>query len=562
MIKYIYKLSILISFLVFVGACTDLTEETFSDITSDTYYQDKNSIIAALVRPFEHAHWTGWDGDRWYLQELTADQFTWSQKGRHGQDGGIWVRLHRHTWTKEDGQINGSWVGPYQGIVQCNTFIADFERLDYPAFGLTENDKKDHIGQLRTLRAWYYMFLIDFFRHVPISTDNVTIVEQSPPQEVFAFIEQELKESLPGLPKVAKLGRMNQASAAGLLARLYLNAEVWTGQARYSDAQKYAQDVIDGVYGDFSIDPDYRGPFSEEIGSPSPENIWVFPHERNTYEFGWMYAAFMHYQARYSLDNDKGGWNGIHLSPSRDLQGEIYDYKLGGPYEKFSDDDFRKQPFHTTESGYEGFFLVGQQYHFDYDKGYGFTDKKVLGTEEYNNEPLVYVDQVGRFSEGETGLSKGSSVPLGEENSGVRFIKFPWLPDSKNEFMMTGVAEIRLAEMNYIVAECLFRDNKVAEAAKMLDEVRVRNFPSDKWAQHSYEQNLSNLTEDEFVDELGREFLGERHRRTDLIRWNRFHNEWWDKPADNRDNSVFPIPARQLNSNPLLKQTTPGFEDK
>lgn len=563
MTKYIYKLFILISFLVSVGACTDLAEETFSDITSDTYYQDKNSIVAALIRPFEHAHWCGWDGDRWYLQELTADNFTWSQKGRHGYDGGNWIRYHQHTWTKEDGQINGSWVGPYQGIVQCNTFIADFERLDYPSFGLTETDKADHIGQLRTLRAWYYMFLIDFFRHVPISVDNSTILEQSTPQEVFAFIEKELTESLPGLPKVAKLGRMNQATAAGLLARLYLNSEVWTGQARYADAQKSAQDIIDGVYGNFSIDPDYRGPFSDGLSDTrSPENLWVFPHARNTYEFGWMYDAFMHYQAKYSLDNDKGGWNGIHLSPSRDLQGEIYPYKLGGPFEKFSDDDFRKQPFHITQTGYEGFFLVGQQYAFDYEKGYGFTDEKILGTEEWNNEPLRYVDQVGRLSEGAEGISKGSHVSTGEENSGVRFIKFPWMPDTKDLFMMNDVAEIRLTEMNYIVAECLFRDNKVAAAAQMLDEVRIRNFPADKWAEHSYVQNISKLTEDEFVIELGREFLGERHRRTDLIRWNKFGNEWWDKPADTRDNSVFPIPARALNANPLLKQTTPGFEGK
>ena len=244
------------------------------------------------------------------------------------------------------------------------------------------------------------------------------------------------------------------------------------------------------------------------------------------------------------------------------MQGDVYSYKLGKPFETFKNDDFRKQPFHTTQTGYDGFFLVGQQYHFDYEKGYGFTDKAVLGTEEWNNKPLKYVDQVGRLSEGAAGISKGSHVATGEENSGVRFAKFPWLPDTKDLFMMNDVAEIRLTEMNYIVAECLFRDNKVAAAAKMLDEVRVRNFPTEKWAEHSYVQNLSMLTEDEFVAELSREFLGERHRRTDLIRWNRFQNEWWDKPADTRDNSVFPIPARALNSNPLLKQTTPGFENK
>lgn len=162
MTKYIYKLIILTTLIIYVAGCTDLTEEPFSDITADNYYQDKHSIIAALVRPFEHGHWCGWDGDRWILQELSADQFVWTQKGRHGYDGGNWIRLHRHEWTAEEGSINGGWVGPYQGIVQCNTFIADFQQLDYPSFGLTEVDKADHIGQLRTLRAWYYLFLPKF----------------------------------------------------------------------------------------------------------------------------------------------------------------------------------------------------------------------------------------------------------------------------------------------------------------------------------------------------------------------------------------------------------------
>lgn len=546
--------------ILFFSACTDLNEKVYSDVTADNYYQDKDAIIAALVRPFEHAHWCGWDGSRWYLQELTADNFVWSQKGRHGYDDGQWIRLHEHKWTVRESQINGGWVGPYQGIIQCNTFIADFEKLDYPSFGLTDADKKDHIGQLRTLRAWYYLFLIDFFRHVPIPKDNLTIVGQSTPQEVFDYIEQELKESLPGLPKVAKVGRLNQAAAAALLARLYVNAEVWTGGSKYAEAKKIAQDIIDGTYGVFSLDTDYRGPFSDGLTDRrSPENIWVFPHARNIYEFGWMYDAFMHYQAKYSLDNNKGGWNGIHLSPSRDLQGNIYPYELGKPYESFSNDDFRKQPFHTTANGYDGFFLIGQQYRFDFATGYGFTDEKILGTEEWLDKPLIYVDQVGRFSEGSEGIAKGSHVNTGEENSGVRFVKFPWLPDSKGLFMNNWVAEIRLAEMYYIVAECLFRENDKLGAAKMLDAVRKRNFPADKWAAQSYEQNLAKLTEDEFVNELGREFLGERHRRTDLIRWKRFGEEWWDKPQDTKDNTVFPIPERALNANKLLKQTTEGF---
>lgn len=559
--KYIYKLILFLAVGFGIISCTNLDEEIFSNIASANYYQDKSSIEAAVVRPFEHGHWCGWDGDRWILQELTADQFVWTQKGKHGYDGGQWIRAHGHTWTDEDGIINGGWVGPYQGIGQCTTYISDFEGLDFTKFGLTDADKNNYIAQLRTLRSWYYLFLIDFFRSVPIALDTKTKVAQSTPQEVFAYIEKELTESLPSLPKTALAGRFSQAGAAALLARLYLNAEVWIGQNKYAEAKKYAQDIINGTYGTYSLDPDYRGPFADGLTDRrSPENIWVFPHKRNIYEFGWMYNATMHYQARYSLANTWGGWNGIHLTPSRDLNGNLYAYKLGKPYEKYSNDDLRKRPFRTNADGtYDGFFLIGQQYAFDIAKGYGFTTQEITGTEEWNGKPLKYVDQVGRFSEGAEGLAKGSKVNTGEENSGVRLLKFPWLPETKNLFQNNWVAEIRLAEMYYIVAECMFREKDVTGAAKMLDAVRKRNFPAEKWAANSYEQNIAKLTEDEFVDELGREFLGERHRRTDLVRWKRFGNEWWDKPADTRDNTIFPIPKNQLTSNELLKQTTPGF---
>ncbi len=559
-LKFLYTL-ILVGLMA--PACTKLEEEAFNVLPSEIYYQDKNSIIAALVRPYEHGHWCGWDGDRWLLSELTADQLVWAQKGKHGYDGGDWVRLHGHSWNPDDGHINGAWVGPYQGIAQCNIIMKDMKALDYPKFGLTEADKAQHISELRTLRAWFYLFLIDYFREVPIIENPQEVKPQSSSAEVFAFIEKELKEALPGLPKNGKVGRWDQGGAAALLVRLYLNAEKWTGTAKFTETAQWAQDIIDGKYGAYSIDQDYRGPFRSGVkGYRSPENIFEFPHAKNLYEFGWIYNATMHYQARYSLDNDWGGWNGIHLTPSRDLEGNLYNDKLGMPYERYSNDDKRKQPFRTTAKGgeYEGFFLIGQQYEFNKADGFGFdSTKKVNGTEEYNGKPLFYVDQIGRFSEKPGGRwAEGSHVTTGEENSGVRLSKFPWLPMSQELFQFNNATEIRLAEIYYALAESKYRAGDKATAAELMDVVRKRNFPEDKWTANSFAQNLHKLTDDEFVIELGREFIGERHRRTDLVRWNRFGEAWWDKPKDTKDRSVFPIPARQLNANPLLKQN--GYE--
>jgi hypothetical protein len=555
-LRIIYSL-LLGSFLL-LNSCTRLDEEPFDIAPSETFYKGKQAIMAALLRPYEHGQWCGWDGNRWLYSELSADQFVWTQKGVHGFDGGDWIRLHGHEWTADENRIYELWVGPYQGVGQCNVIISDLEKVNYQEIGLTETDKKQHIAELRALRAWYYFFLIDYFRSVPIYKEPNKLEPQSTPQEVFAYMETELKAALPDLAKSASPGRLTQAGAAAILVRMYLNAEKFIGVPKYAEAATYAQEIIDKVYGNYSLDTDYRGPFRSGIdGYRSPENIFEFPHAKNLYEFGFMYASMMHYQARYSLGNNYGAWNGVHMTPSRDLDGNLYPEKLGGPYERFSDKDRRKQAFRTTSKNsfdYEGFFLIGQQYEFDTEKEFGFdSTKRVMGTEEYRNQPLNFVDQVGRFSERPGGRwAEGSKVATGEENSGVRLMKFVWLPDNLRQFQNNSAPEIRLAEMYYSLAECKYRAGDVAGAAALLDAVRERNFYPADWPSESYVANPGRLDDDEFVIELGREFIGERHRRTDLVRWNRFGNAWWAKPADTKDKTVFPIPNRAINANPLL----------
>ncbi len=186
-------LSLFLLSIILIPSCTDLGEEAFSVIPSDKYYTDKNSVNAAVLRPYEHGHWCAWDGDRWLLQELTGDHFVWTQKGKHGWDEGQWVRLHKHNWDYLQNQVYGSWTGPYQGIGYINNTLNDFNTMDLSSI-ITEQEKKAYIAELRVLRVWYYSFLIDFFRNIPISEDNLTIKEQSTPQEVFDYMEKELKD--------------------------------------------------------------------------------------------------------------------------------------------------------------------------------------------------------------------------------------------------------------------------------------------------------------------------------------------------------------------------------
>ena len=111
-------------------------------------------------------------------------------------------------------------VQSYQCISQVNTVLRDFNTLDFSSIGVTDEEKAAYFSDLRVLRAWYYMFLLDFFREVPIATEQQgaeEIVAQSPAKDVFNFIESELKDALPSLPKEKRIGRWTQGPAAGLL---------------------------------------------------------------------------------------------------------------------------------------------------------------------------------------------------------------------------------------------------------------------------------------------------------------------------------------------------------
>lgn len=584
-IKLVSLLGIICTFGMI--SCTNLDETPYSVLTKDNYYIDEAAVEAAVLRVYDQMQWVGYNtGDTWRLEELTADHFVWTQKGRHGQDDGMWVRLHNHIWTDDDSQVRGAWNNSYAGIGQANTILRDFKTLNFSAIGVSDEKKTLFTNELRGMRAWYYLVLFNHFREIPIFTDENSeseLLPQSTPKEVFEYIESEIKAIVPSLPKGTVVGHITQAPAMGMLMRLYFNAEVYGQGNRFTDCKKICEDIINGVYGDYSINQDdYRDPFRSGLGGyRSPELLLEFPRIRNTRNFDLFWGDFMHYSARDILGVSDGGNNGVHLQPSRDHEsttfvisddgvinytpGTIYQHAsgLGNPFEKYPDGDKRKVPFKMKSGGadYDGFFFQGQQFKFDRGTA-DYLTESVSGTEEYANKPLVFIDVVGRFSERNNAggrWSEGSRVQTGEENSGIRFNKFPYLSEASGLWHSQSAPEIRLAEVYYTLAEIYYREGNKQKAAELLDFVRKRNYTTEDWPKFSYVSNLSKLTDQEFIDEWGREFIGERRRRTDLVRWGRFGEVWWDKAKDTRDNTIFPIPRRALDSNPLLKQTTSGF---
>lgn len=558
--KRIIHIQLLVAALIAMTSCTELEQDWYDKVVPETFFKTEKDVKAALYRPFTHARWYV-ENERWNLQEYTADQFAITTKGRHWYNGGENERFHYHRWTPDDGWIWGTWRGTLMGVALALDTKQDLEKLNYESLALTQADKEDHLNQLNALTAYFYLRGLDYFGGLPIfeSLDQENLPRNTD-KETFEHIERLLKAAIPKL-SAKKAGEpeegvIKQAAAAAMLAQLYFNAEAYIGEDRFAECQAICQDIIDQKYGEYRLDDAWYGPHSFS-NNTSPEIIWSTPSEFNYLEYNWFFNYFYHYNTVKYLDIDGGPWNGAHLTPSRKPDGTLYanEFKLGSPYEKFSDGDLRKRPYKYLGGGrYEGMFIVGEHL--------TPTGEQILGSEEYKDQLLVFVDQVGRFSEVGPGKKYSSVNELpskmseGEENTGVRLIKVP-IPTNADKNLRWGADNpvIRLAEIYYMLAECKLRSGDKEGAAELINEVRKRNFEGAD----PDPVTAANLDEYRMLDEWGIEFLGEGRRRTDLIRWNKFTTEkWWDHEPTSAHLRRFPVPNQAISGNNNLTQN-PGY---
>lgn len=175
----------------------------------------------------------------WYLNNLPADEALccWFS------DQGV-TEANYTGWTNTDVFVQGLYYRLFFGVTLCNHF------LDMTAEA-TDEETMLQRAEARFVRALNYYYLMDMYANVPLLT---TVANEPPKQntrvEIFNFLESELLEISTQMsePRAALFGRADRAAAWTLLARLYLNAEVYTGTARWSDAASYAEKVINSSY--------------------------------------------------------------------------------------------------------------------------------------------------------------------------------------------------------------------------------------------------------------------------------------------------------------------------
>lgn len=557
--------------------CTNLDETLYDQVGTQNYYNTKNDVVRAVFRPFEHAYWS--ICSRHVLNELTADQLITPTRDGWWDDGGQWRRLHYHQWNVEDGgDAQTEWNGCFQGIMQCNYVIEDLAKLDPSRFGFPQSEFDNLKAQCRALRAWFYLRLLDAFRHVPLAVSyndvSLNTEKQVEPEVIFDFIESELKDCTTLLSKKDALGsgsnlqgQWTQAGAAALLVRLYLNAEVYIGENRYADCEKTAQDILDGVYGQYAVADRWDAPFDWD-NDQCDEVIFGFPSSQG-YSY-WLYQGDTYWwtvpaRARYYF-NDRKAKGGDHntkyaASPSYDLDGNLYNYELGMPiqnFRKYPGDERMKLYRNLGDSRREGMFLFG---YLEYTDENGKKARVRAPEQPYD---LYIRDAVGNFqgmAPDKWPSDKTSTLRNGDHNSGWHFAKYPFYSDDDAHQMESDYTEIRLPEIIYSLAECKLRGGDKTAAARLLNSVRKRNYPVENHDDVLYSpEGKAFLDESELLAEWGREFFAESRRRIDLIRFGRFSSgTWWDKTPDaDRHTEIFPIMRPILNANPNLEQN-PGY---
>lgn len=549
--------------LLFAVVSCDIEPVYYKQVTPDTYYDTKGAVWQRFYRPFTHARWTfAQDGSPFTLQELGTDAFCSPVRGSQNSAGRETYKMHYHDFPVNFGASYQVYISRLSGVARCWATLDDLSYVDLDKFDFPEGTWENWKAQLSAMAGLYYLEAFDCFGGMPIYFEPAEEEKpRSSDRDTFNAIEKLFLESIPNLEKKQSLGGeergdIRQAAAALGLARLYFNAQTYIGEEMYDKAAKICQDLIDGKYGTYDLDDDWTDTFGFK-NNYSKEIIWSIPSERAQLETDAYYLWQRNMPANISQYFggivSSGGSNEYCLTPSLDGTGKEYSFKLGKPFSKFEDTDVRKKCYRYLGNGkYEGMFFFGDLVNPDNSAW------KVVGTQEYKGQTLKLVDQVARLSEGKT----ISNMDSGEENSGVRLAKFSPRPNAQDSGLLFNpdIPLMRLTEAYYILAECKFRDNKKAEAAALINEVRSRYFTGTD----PNPVTETNLDKWRMLDEWLIEFLGECRRRTDLLRWNEYvEGEWWDHQPDGGLNSHkkrFPISTHILDASDIIDQN-PGYSD-
>ncbi|WP_461637192.1 RagB/SusD family nutrient uptake outer membrane protein [Labilibaculum euxinus] len=451
----------------------------------------------------------------WNLQTITTDEGinAWGDVGISD--------LNTQTWSAQ----NPFLTAVYQRLSLSVTYANDF--LNVTA-GSTEPNIIQYRAEARYLRAFAYYWLMDLFANPPFTTEEDGVGKYFPEQiqraDLFKFIVDELKAIEPDLGEPgSNYPQADKGSCWMLLAKTYLNAEVYTGTAHWDDCKTYCDKVIASPA--YSLATDYRQNFSadNDRGHGNNEMIFAFAEDGiNTQGNGGITfiiesssdATYIRAEDYHGLTSNTN-WNGNRAR--KDLMNILVDTLAvyGNNPVPATDTIFaqcpdkrvflrQKRSINIPTPSSSGDFGVGV---------YKFTAKNHDGTQADNYSPT---------------------------------------------FASTDFPVFRLADAYLMRAEALFKSGNAGDALTDINEIRRRAY-----GDNSGDISLADLDADFILDERAREFYYEGQRRTDLVRFGKFtggaYNWQWKGGTFNGTSTsshlnIFPIPGDEISANPNIKQ--------
>jgi len=464
---------------------------------------DEGSQIA-YIRPFFNC------------EELPTDEAVVAWNDQTIQD------YHNLSFTSADPFLKGMYARPMYNITLANEYLRNSTDEVVAAHGITGADAaaiKSSRAEVRFLRAFNYWIMMDLFGKSTFITE-ANVVGGPLPKEIqradlFNYIVGELKAIDGDLApvKTIEYGRVDQGAEWALLARIYLNAEVYTGTPKYDSAIIYASKVIGGGY---SLQPSYAQLFMADNDKRKDEFMFAVPID-GLHTQGYGNTTFFAHAA--------------------------------------SGDEATKD-YGVTGGGWYGYRATSGLVNLFADKT-GATDSRAMfTTSKYETSPSqMLINDISNFDQG----------PHVKKWVNIRSDGKP-TDDPTGYFADIDFPVFRLSEMYLIYAEATLRGGAGGDKVKALNYVnliRARAYGGTSSGQIT----MNDLTLQFILDERGRELYWEGHRRTDLIRYGLLTTGTYLWPwkggvasgtaVDSKYN-LFPIPASVLQSNPNLTQN-PGY---
>jgi len=622
MMKNIFKSFIYILSLSIIVSCHDDLNQSPIDpdsFTEENVFASVDEAKGALAKLYASLALTGQNGPAgspdiadidegfsqfsrmlFNLNEITTDHAVvgWGDPGLPD--------LHGMYWSSSNDFTEAMYYRLAQAVSFSNSFISNASELS--------GDQVDtFIAEARFLRAYAYYNLLDLYGNVPLTTEISTeLPTQSNRTELFNFIESELLDIESVLLPSNEYGRVDNIAAHALLSRLYLNAEVWTGQNRYADCVTYSQNVINSGYslnmndanGNgtaydelFMADNDINGAQNEFIFALNFDGMQSQTYGGTTFLVHAAIGGSMN-PANFGVN---GGWGGLRTTKNLvnqfavDL--DVLNSSLGsqsdwGLVGSATPNGWNGPDLEMYQTGSQEFSIYAEldsgelKFRFNEDWGNNFGDNGNDGTLESGgaNIPIsagtyfIVMDlssgtySISAFSSDKRGMfySDGQnleieSIPPFEDGYAVT----KWTnidsngnqgSDSSGNFVDTDIPLIRLAEiyLNYAEASLRGGGGDSNTAVSLINQIRERGFGGSSGAISS-----GDLTLDFILDERSRELYWEGLRRTDLIRYNRFTNSSYLWPFKGNEptgvgvddyRNLFPLPANVVAINSNLTQ--------